>query len=297
MKIHLSGPFRSILFPADFTPASEVVAEHAAGIAKAVGTKVWLVNVVPWLEDWRGSSESYFGPFSDSARLKLEQERERTMRERTKMLQELQQRNFGAVESECVVRTGGVADALVEFASEKDVGMIMMPTRAARPGRRFLIGSTTAKVLYDAPCAVWTSPHPRELGHFHPYHNIVLAMDYRNLSTDLLVRASEVADKFGASLSVFTAIPGHGAPGHEAMLKVKQNIESALKNQIAQAKLKASIRLLEGEPAEVIGEVAGEIENADLLVTGRGHLNDAQGHLRSHNYEIIWNAPYPVVTL
>jgi nucleotide-binding universal stress UspA family protein len=255
------------------------------------------VNVVPWLEDWRGSSESYFGPFSDSARLKLETERERTACERMKMLQELQQRNFGAVESECVVKTGGVADALVEFASERDVGMIMMPTRAASPGRRFLIGSTAAKVLYDAPCAVWTSPHPRELGHFHPYRNIVLAMDYRNLSTDLLVRASEVADKFGASLSVFTAIPGHGAPGLEAMLKVKQNIESALRNQIAQANLKASIRVLEGEPAEVIGEAAGEIENADLLVTGRGHLSDAQGHLRSHNYEIIWNAPCPVITL
>jgi nucleotide-binding universal stress UspA family protein len=297
MKIRPSGPFRSILFPSDFSLASEVVAEHAAGIAKTIGTKVWLVNVVPWLEDWRGSSESYFGPFSDSARLILEPERERTICERMKMLQELQQRKFGAVESECVVRTGGVADALVEFASEKDVGMIMMPTRAASPGRRFLIGSTTAKVLYDARCAVWTSPHPRELGHFHPYRNIVLAMDYRNLSTDLLARASEVAEKFGAGLSVFTAIPGHGAPGDETMLKVKQNIESTLRNQIAQAKLKASIRILEGEPAEVIGEVAREIENADLLITGRGHLSDAHGHLRSHNYEIIWNAPCPVVSL
>jgi nucleotide-binding universal stress UspA family protein len=297
MKIRPSGPFRSILFPSDFSLASEVVAEHAAGIAKTIGTKVWLVNVVPWLEDWRGSSESYFGPFSDSARLILEPERERTICERMKMLQELQQRKFGAVESECVVRTGGVADALVEFAAEKDVGMIMMPTRAASPGRRFLIGSTTAKVLYDARCAVWTSPHPRELGPFHPYRIIVLAMDYKNISTDLLARAAEVADRFGANLSVFTAIPGYGAPGHEAMQKVRQNIESALRNQIAQAKLKASIRVLEGEPAEVIGEVAGEIEDADLLVTGRGHLSDAQGHLHSHNFEIIWNAPCPVVTL
>jgi hypothetical protein len=62
--------------------------------------------VVPWLEDWRGSSENYFGPFSDSARVKLEPERERTERERMKMLQELQQRHFRAVESECVVKTG-----------------------------------------------------------------------------------------------------------------------------------------------------------------------------------------------
>jgi glycerate kinase len=47
----------------------------------------------------------------------------------------------------------------------------------------------------------------------------------------------------------------------------------------------------------VICEVAEDIEEADLIITGRGRLDEAAGHVHSHNYEIIWNAPCPVITL
>jgi nucleotide-binding universal stress UspA family protein len=297
MNIRASGPFRSILFPTDFSKSSEAIADHAAGIAKAVETKVWLLSIEPWLEAWHGSSESYFGPFTESARVKLEHERQVSSDLRMKTLERLQKQHFSSVESECCVLGGGVAETVVEFAKEKDVGMIMMATRGFGPKRRFMIGSTTAKVLHDAPCAVWTSPHPCELGPFHPYRNIVIAMNYRKLSADLLVRASEVAGKFGANLSVYTAIPTAGSAEHGLFLKMKQEIAATIKSQLAREKLKASVHLIEGDPGEVIGQVATEIAAADLIITGRGHLDEAAGHLRTHNYEIIWNAPCPVITL
>ncbi len=295
--IRASGPFRSILFPTDFSKSSESIADHAAGIAKAVETKVWLLSVEPWLEAWHGSSENYFGPFTESARVKLEQERRTSSELRMKMLERLQKQHFSSVDSECCVLDGGVAESVVEFARDKDVGMIMMATRGFGPRRRFMIGSTTAKVLHDAPCAVWTSPHPGELGPFHPYRNIVIAMNYRKLSTDLLVRASEIADRFGASLSVYSAIPAFGTPDHQLVAKLKQDIAGAIKGQLAREKLKASVHLIEGDPGEVIGQVATEMAAADLIITGRGHLDEAAGHLRTHAYEIIWNAPCPVITL
>ena len=297
MNIRASGPFRSILFPTDFSKSSEAIADHVAGIAKTLGTKVWLLSIEPWLEAWHGSSESYFGPFTESATVKLEHERQASSELRLKMLDRLQKQYFSSVESECCVRGGGVAETVVEFAKEKDVGMIMMATRGQGPKRRFMIGSTTAKVLHDSPCAVWTSPHPCELGPFHPYRNIVIAMNYRKLSADLLVRASEIAGRFGASLSVFRAIPDFGTPEHALALKLKQELAATIKSQLAREKLKASVHLIEGDPGEVIGQVATEIAAADLIVTGRGHLDEAAGHLRTHNYEIIWNAPCPVITL
>jgi nucleotide-binding universal stress UspA family protein len=295
--IRASGPFRSILFPTDFSKPSEAIAEHVAGIAKTLGTKVWLLSVEPSLEDWRGSSESYFGPLTESARINLQQERQTSSDLRLKLLEGFQKQYFGSVEIECCVRAGGVAETVVDFAKEKDIGMIMMSTRGLGPTRRFLIGSTAAKVLHDAPCAVWTSPHPCELGPFHPYRNIIIAMDYRRLSADLLVRASEIAGRFGASLGVYTAIPPLGLADRGLLLKLKEEIASALKHQLAEAKLKASVHLLEGNPGDVIAQVATEIEAADLIITGRGHLDEAAGHLRTHNYEIIWNAPCPVITL
>ena len=286
-------PFRSILFPTDFSKSSEAIASHAVGLAKATNTKVWILNVVPRLEEWHGASEMYFG----SVTAGVEKERKALKEERLNILRQFQVNHFGSVDSEVLVRSGGVAEQIIDFAKESDIGLIMMPTHTMGRRRQFLIGSTTAKVLHDAPCPVWTSPHPRELDPFRPYRRIVLAIDYRSLSGPLLIRASEFASCFGASLSVFSAIPVAREADHQQVQKLKRDLESTLASHLSQCKVKASIRIMEGNPGDVIWEVAEDIENADLIITGRGRLDEAAGHLQSHNYEIIWNAPCPVITL
>jgi nucleotide-binding universal stress UspA family protein len=297
IAMNTTAPFRSILFPTDFSKSSEAITTHAVGLAKATNTKVWILSVVPRLEEWHGASEMYFGPFSDSAVAAFERERKALEAERFKILRHFQETHFASVDSDILVSSGGVAEQVIDIAKEKDIGLIMMPTHALGRRRQFLIGSTTAKVLHDAPCPVWTSPHPRELDPFRPYRRIVLAIDYRSLSGPLLIRASEFADCFGATLSVFSAIPT--APGADPQLvqKLKRDLQSTLTSHLSQCKLKASIHLLEGNPGDVIWEVAEDIEKADLVITGRGRLDEAAGHEHSHNYEIIWNAPCPVITL
>ena len=295
--MRMTAPFRSILFPTDFSNSSVAITDHAVGLAKAAGVKIWIVNVVPRLEEWRGISESYFGPFGDAAIVEFEKNRADLEAERLKALEHFQAKHFASVACEVAVRSGGVADMIIDFATEKNVGLIMMPTHGVGRRRQFLIGSTTAKVLHDAPCSVWTSPHPRELSPFQSYRRIVLAVDYRSLSIRLLVRASEFAELFGAHLSVFSAIPAAPEVGHELTQRMKKDVESALKDRLADCKVKASVCLLEGNPGEVICEVAEDIEHADLIITGRGRLDEAAGHAQSHNYEIIWNAPCPVMTL
>ena len=291
------SPFRNILFPTDFSKSCEAIADHVVGLAKASAVKVWLLSVVPRLEEWHGVSEMYFGPFSDSALASFERDRKALEAERLKMLRSFQEKYVGSVESEIAVTSGGVADSIIEFAREKNVGLIMMPTRALGRRRQFLLGSITAKILHDAPCPVWTSPHPRELNPFRPYRRIVLALDYRSLSVPLLVQASEFAELFGAALTVFSAIPRAPETSHHFIRELKKDLTSTLEQHLGNSKVKASIRLLEGNPGELIGNVAEDIEKADLIVTGRGRLDEAAAHVHSHNYEIIWNAPCPVITL
>jgi nucleotide-binding universal stress UspA family protein len=290
-------PFRDIIFPTDFSKASEAIAGHAAGLAKATSSKVWILSVVPRLEDWHGVSESYFGPFSDSTIAAFKKDRRGLEAERTKVLQQFREKCFASVESEVAVRSGGVGDQVLDFAKEKNAGLIMMATRSLGRRRQFLIGSITAKVLHDAPCPVWTSPHPQELAPFRPYKKIVLALDYRSLSVPLLVRACEFAERFGAGLSVFSAIPNALDKGHQFVNELKKNLTSVLEKHLADCKGKSSIHLLEGNPGDVIWQVVEDLEQADLIVTGRGRLDEAAAHEHSHNYEIIWNAPCPVITL
>ena len=56
--------------------------------------------------------------------------------------------------------------------------------------------------------------------------------------------------------------------------------------------LKASLHVLHGSTGEAIRQAA-LMEDADLVVIGRGHLDEHMGQLRTHAYEIIWNSPCP----
>jgi len=287
----------NILFPTDFSKSSEAIIPHVVGLASAFNAKVWLLSVVPSLADFHGVSENYFGPLSEAAFVSLDSDRKLLEADRLQRLERLQKQCFRPVESEICVKSAGVAESIVDYAGEIKADLIMMPTHGLGQRRRFLIGSVTAKVLHDASCPVWTSPHPRELEPFHPYRHILLAIDNRELRVELLIRASELAEFFHAQLSVLRALPAHGIPGDEAARKRTREMADALHDQIAARGVKAAVHLMEGNPGEVVRQVAEEIEDADLIVTGRGHLEESMGHLRSHAYEIIWNAPCPVITL
>ena len=288
---------RNILFPTDFSKSSEAIIGHVVGLASAFNAKVWLLSVVPSLADFHGVSENYFGQLSDAAFANLDHDRKLLETDCLRKLECLQKRYLESVESEICVRSEGVAESIVDYAVEKKADLIMIPTHGLGRMRRFLIGSVTAKVLHDAACPVWTSPHPRELEPFHPYRHILLAIDNCELPVELLMRASALAEFFHGQLSVIRALPAHGIPGDEAARKRTREMADALHDQIAAKGVKASVHLMEGNPGEVVRQVAEEIEDADLIVAGRGHLKDSMGHLRTHAYEIIWNAPCPVITL
>jgi nucleotide-binding universal stress UspA family protein len=288
---------RNILYPADFSRPSEAIAGHVAGLAQAFGAKVWLLGVAPSLADFHGVSESYFGPFSEAAIMRMEADRRSLERDHRHRLECLRQRCLGALPAEVCIRAGGVAETIVDFAGEISADLIMMATRGHGRLRRFLIGSVTAKVLHDARRPLWTSPHPQELEPFHPYRHIVAAIDGRWWPPELLVRASEIAEFFHARLSVLSAVPAAGIGGDEAVQSRLRDMARALERRIAALHVNACVHLMEGSPGDVVRQIAGEIEEADLVITGRGRLDETMGQLRTHAYEIIANAPCPVLTL
>jgi nucleotide-binding universal stress UspA family protein len=56
-----------------------------------------------------------------------------------------------------ILRTGPeVAHEIVKYARQEGSDLILMPTHGYGAFRWFLLGSTTAKVLYDTSCPVWT---------------------------------------------------------------------------------------------------------------------------------------------
>jgi nucleotide-binding universal stress UspA family protein len=218
-----------------------------------------------------------------------------------KRLEAFKEHHFQNLDCKLCTVTGGVAESILEYAPEIQADVIMMPTRGTWSPRPFLIGSVTTKVLHYARCAVWTTPHPKELEPFRPYRHIVCAMDYRALSRDLLVHASQVATLFKSRLSVMTAIPCPVASSvpcaeRQSVRLLKSESIATLQHLLRELSLDAPLNVLEGTVGEAVRQAVG-MEDGDLVIIGRGHLDEPFGHLRTHAYEIIWNSPCPVLSV
>jgi nucleotide-binding universal stress UspA family protein len=101
---------------------------------------------------------------------------------------------------------GDPASAIVEYARDGAFDLIVMPTHAYGPFRRFLLGSVTAQVLRQAHCPVWTGPHMESAPAFDSlsFHNILCALDAQGGSRAVLDWASAFARQFDAQLHIET---------------------------------------------------------------------------------------------
>jgi nucleotide-binding universal stress UspA family protein len=106
---------------------------------------------------------------------------------------------------------------------------------------------------------------------------------------------------FNSRLTIASAIPcapPHNVPcaGRESMQPVRHETVQALRHLLAELHITATVEVLEGSVGEVV-EQAAVFDDADLIVIGHGHLDEPMGHLRTHAYEIIWNAPCPILVV
>ena len=248
-----------------------------------------LLHVIPWLSAWSGVTELRPAIPGDPDLRRLE--------ERAEVALELfKEKYFSGIPSHREIQSGAVAETITERAADWGVDLIMMPTRGLGPSRPFLIGSTTAKVLHDAGCAVWTSPH---LAHVTPgpYKNILCTVDREEIPRGYLEEATRIAVCFGSKLSFVTAVPSYiGGFGDEHTLRhLATEFPQAEVHQCADP-ADCSIITATGSVGDVIRKVAGT-HGTDLVLTNRGHLHQPSGRFLSHVYEIVLEAPRPVLSL
>src|ERR1035437_3289032 len=140
-----------ILLPVDFSERSYGAARYVEALADKQGTEISIVHVTTPL-NYELSALDVGGTVLNELNA-----------DRTAELQQ-QLDNF-AVEELKPYRVqrflfeGDPARRIVEFAHERHIDLIVMPTHGYGLFRRFLLGSVTAKVLHDAECPVWTGVH------------------------------------------------------------------------------------------------------------------------------------------
>ncbi len=98
---------------------------------------------------------------------------------------------------------GDPALQIARTARDQNVDLIVLSTHGHGVFYRFLLGSVAAKVLHESACPVWTDAHLEEApaGKFGIY-SVVCAVDLSPHSRNTVLRAAQIAEEFGAQLTL-----------------------------------------------------------------------------------------------
>jgi nucleotide-binding universal stress UspA family protein len=278
---------KEILFPFDFSSQGVQAATFVRALASRLDARVTVLSVVPL-----NLAVMPLGMESDMAAWK----------------QGLQARLDKALPKELagipVVRTTEAGDpgtVIAQVARDVGVDLIMMPTHGLGLFRQMLVGSTAAKVLHDTHCPVWTAAHAREQ-QAAPLPRVVLcAIDGGPQTDAVLTWASDFCRGTGAALKVLHVI-GHATdiPSIESERvheeRVRVDAHTRIASLQAAAGVSAPLRVVVGGIVPTVTEQARD-EKADLVIIGRGTVQESMGRLRTHAYGIIQRSPCPVLSV
>jgi nucleotide-binding universal stress UspA family protein len=274
--------FQSVLFPVDFSDPCKMAAAYVRDLAEFTGGRVTLLHVVPRRPAWYGAADVDSG--TDGY------ETWRTLKKvRMSALMTFRDEYFNGVPCQIRIEWGSVAEQILDYAEHSGADLIMIPTRGASKSGRPLLGSVTARVLQDAPCAVWTSPHSDKLQPFTGFSSIVCAIAPNATLGEYVNGATGFAAVFGSRVAFASAIaPAKAVQEYPRVL--------TLEEEYPLIGSKCPVYVEPGPVGYVVRHVA-QIQSADLVLINRRHVPQCFGTFETHAYEIILESPCPVLRL
>jgi nucleotide-binding universal stress UspA family protein len=285
--------FKQILFPVDFSKQNRAMAPHVACMAARYRARVTMLHVLEIPAEVYPGWPAYAGLIDLPSMIE----------DRKRQLQLFLKSEFETVSTTRLVFEGAPGQVILDFAAKEKADLIMMPTHGYGPFRRFLLGSVTAKILHGAHCPVWTGAHMRETpAAFEGYNTLLCGVDLTPSSLPLLRWAYEFACERRATLKLVHAIPaGKPLAGFDidgAMFR--SSLFEMAKAELTKLQSEAGINLetvLEGDEVAAALRKAAEENRADLVIIGRGVMQESFGRMRTNVYSIIRESPCPVISL
>jgi nucleotide-binding universal stress UspA family protein len=282
---------KHILFPFDFSKQGLLAAPFVSTIAKRFEARITLLSIVAPV--WSVSATGIPAVVGGDT-----QQVEHDLRS---SLDVALTQGFVDVSVQRVASSGDPALKITEFAHDNAVDLIMVPTHGFGLFRSLLIGSVTAKILHDVKCPVWTATHAEEQ-HAPPVPKTILcAVDGTPKTPALLQWAAEFSQHMGATLKLLHVVPPItdwiAMPGErELQDEVREEARAKIEGLRRSAGVELPVRIAVGPVSGTVTEEARE-EGADLILIGRGSLQESLGRLRTHAYGIIQKAPCPVLSV
>ncbi|MCD6030832.1 MAG: UspA domain protein [Thermomicrobiales bacterium] len=267
----------AILVPVDFSERAAPAARYAKSLAVQFDSPLILLHALAPLQFELGAPDISGQMIGEIYRNRAQQSADEL---RTFLADEL-----AGLPVDRITAEGDPASVIVETAHNR-AGLIVMPTHGYGRFRRFILGSTTAKVLHDADCPVWTGVHLENAPAASvPIRHVLCAVDLGPLSSKTLCWAASLAVQFDARLTLMHVALGAADAARREIERLQCFVHA-----------EAEPLIETGDPPATICSAAGRI-GADVLVIGRGSAAGVFGRLRANAYSIIRQSPCPVVSV
>ena len=260
-------PFRSILFPTDFTAALK----YAAAFARHSGGRVFLFSV-------QGHGQEL-----------------------------LRDPLLGGVDKELVLIEGESATEIAQGAIDHEIDLITVVMRERNRLSLAFGSSIAEEIVAESPCAVLAvRPPQRDFieGTDIRLKRVLLATNFRPSSAAATQLATQIANQLGAELHAVYVIGDYFEQisvmfpegGLAALTRLRSYAQERMQH-LSRAGSGAATHIAEGRPYQEIVKLADTLE-ADLIVIGtavHGSLFGNSQVLGSEIERVIRNAPCPVL--
>ena len=289
---------KKILVPRDFSPCSEQALQHALDLAGRTGAEVHLL----FAEVLYADVQALTAKGRDAA--------QEALRERLMEGIEQEGEASGVRFETAVVRDIAPAPAIVAYAEEQDIDLILMGTHGRRGLRRLLLDSTAEEVVRTAPCPVFTVRRPETpVAGLEGVNAILVPIDFSRHAQTALRHAKELAALYHTRLDLLHVIeeqlhPAFYNTGVWSIYDLLPNIEEK-----AAEELRTFYRETEGPDVDMdvhvrYGHAAHEIavfarkNDNDLVVMATHGLRGLDHFLLGSVAEkVVRRSPAPVFTV
>jgi len=294
----------SILYPTDFSKCASHALPHAISLAERFGADLHLLHATVLHEGDPGNAVHRL-PNMEGLYQILEQHAE------TQMLSTLEDHGSkGFTVRHAQVRSISAPGAILDYAAEGDIDLIIMGTHGRRGLRRLLLGSVAEEVVRLAPCPVLTVPEASDVTDAGQIKSILVPIDFSEHARLALTRANELATGYGAEIHVLHVVDEVVYPDfYPPVMPAGESITDELRDQsidrmkelisdlIPPPGSEAKIHVRAGRAAHAITDFAAEL-GADLLVIASHGLTGVSHMLLGSVTElVVRRAHCPVFTI
>jgi nucleotide-binding universal stress UspA family protein len=269
---------KNILFPTDFSPASEAVLPYARALARSYDAQLVIAHVVA------PSVVSVEPPVTVNMFELAEKEMEHL---------QLSEQLDGTRHKE-IVTEGPIWPCLSRIIEQQEIDLIVVGTHARTGFKKFILGSVAEEILRQAPCPVLTvGPHVNaELRRAPEMKAILFATDFSEDCPGSLQHALNLGRRHNARVLMLTVVEHDNSPDPEAIIN---GLHDKLASLVAPGTAQIETLVEFGRPADRILEIAGQF-HADIIVLGAHRPAMLTNRFMDVAYKVACEAPCPVLT-